>query len=388
MPAWTISTPQYERCGSVHRVHAEVSGESLWFESRDAPLAPAPEAFVGPLWIPALARGATIACRAPLDPDWLAGARAQSATYARWWDYPDRDPLAAPTTRPRARSRGRNTAACFTLGVDSFHLLLSRRSEIHALLYVHGIDTELADETRMRAIDSALRDVAASNGVRAIVVRTNLRQHELLRNHDWEELLGAALAAVGQCLAPDFGRLLIPSSASEDLLTPWGSHPETDPRWSSSAVAIEHEALARRRHKVQRIADEPLVWRHLRVCWENRAPTGNCSRCEKCVRTMVALDACGALARCEEFDTMTPLPALIDAIPAAPPLLAVAWEDNLALEPRAEVSDAVRRLIERTRVRAQRLERRRRRRNSLRSRLLQRLGWREPPARPATRGTR
>ena len=41
---------------------------------------------------------------------------------------------------------------------------------------------------------------------------------------------------------------------------------------------------------------------HLRVCWENRSLLGNCSHCDKCLCTMVLLDACGALDSFPVFD--------------------------------------------------------------------------------------
>jgi hypothetical protein len=48
--------------------------------------------------------------------------------------------------------------------------------------------------------------------------------------------------------------------------------------------------------KLRAIAGEPLVREHLRVCWENLSAQGNCSRCEKCIRTRLILADCGELA--------------------------------------------------------------------------------------------
>lgn len=86
--------------------------------------------------------------------------------------------------------------------------------------------------------------------------------------------------------------LVIPSSYAYEDATPWGSHWDTDPLWSSpDKIRIIHDdASVNRRDKIIQLAAEPLVQRHLRVCWRNLAPTGNCSRCEKCLRTMTTLE--------------------------------------------------------------------------------------------------
>ena len=53
--------------------------------------------------------------------------------------------------------------------------------------------------------------------------------------------------------------------------------------------------------KLRGIAEHPLVQRHLRVCWKNYGRRDNCCRCEKCLRTMLMLDALGKLGPFEAF---------------------------------------------------------------------------------------
>jgi hypothetical protein len=349
---WTVTAPHLEVAGARQRVSARLGRHRLWFESSDAPLVPAMESFVAPLLLPALARRRGIRPALPLDPLWVEGTRKLPRHFARWWGHGEEYPVrGVPAPAPAPAPAGA-TGCFFTLGVDSFHLLLTRGDELEALVYVHGFDTPLRDRPRMAAIREAMDAVAARTGKRVIVVSTNLREHPLLRRHSWGQMHGAALAAVACLLAPTVGRMIVPSSASQDLLGSWGTHPDTDPLWSTGRVRIEHDRLARRRHKILRLSAEPLAQRHLRVCWENRSPSGNCSRCEKCVRTMAALAACGALQRFPVFDRETPLPALIDRIDAVPPHLEVAWRDNLELQPPAELADAMERLIARTRAAA------------------------------------
>src|SRR5215470_1071435 len=60
---------------------------------------------------------------------------------------------------------------------------------------------------------------------------------------------------------------------------------------------IHHGAEARRVDKIAMLArDHRSTFRHLRVCLKNQAGPGNCGRCQKCARTMMALEVVGALA--------------------------------------------------------------------------------------------
>ena len=49
--------------------------------------------------------------------------------------------------------------------------------------------------------------------------------------------------------------------------------------------------------KVRKIASYPLALQNLRVCTDI-IPEYNCGKCEKCLRTMIALEIVGALGSC------------------------------------------------------------------------------------------
>jgi len=157
------------------------------------------------------------------------------------------------------------------------------------------------------------------------------------------------LAAAGHLLTGVLGRLIVASSYQRGLSTPHGSHPRSDPLWSSSAIEVLHRGDGLWRHdKLRAIVDERLVQQHLRVCWQNRARTGNCSRCEKCVRTMLTLAQCGKLADFEAFDREVPLLQRIDALEKVPGELARVFMHELGLGLDADMSRAVRDLLDRS----------------------------------------
>ena len=97
---------------------------------------------------------------------------------------------------------------------------------------------------------------------------------------------GSALAGVAHLLG--FPRVCVPAAYSYRQLVPLGSHPLTDPLWSSEGVRFLHDgAEARRLDKVMKIAENRAALANLRVCFSDM--NANCGRCAKCLRTMIPL---------------------------------------------------------------------------------------------------
>jgi hypothetical protein len=149
------------------------------------------------------------------------------------------------------------------------------------------------------------------------VVRTNLREHPALgKPYLWERGHGGALASIGHLLSGEVGEIFISSSYALSRERPWGSSSKTDPLFSTNGFNVRYfGGDTPREDKVKRIAFDPLVQKHLRVCWENRNPAGNCSRCPKCVVAMLHLAELRALDRFEVFDASTELADRVADIP-------------------------------------------------------------------------
>ncbi len=317
----TVGPVTVEGTGLAHRVTAEVDGAPLWFESADIALVPAPEAYGSAILIPALHHRARLQLADPVDPVWRDNIRQMVPILRRWWRFPCWTPEspAAADDGVTARSGPAPAALFFSGGVDSFHRLLRGDTRVDWIITLWGFDFPLDDHKRAQAVDASVRRIAAATGTRAAVVRTNAREHPLFRDTPWERAYGGLLAAVGHLIEPAATRAIISFSAPGDRDIPYGSHWRIDPLWSSSRTAILHEGRGGRRiDKLRAIASEPLVREHLRVCWRNLAPVGNCSRCAKCLLAMLILEECGELEHSRVFEGRHDLASRIEALPKTP----------------------------------------------------------------------
>jgi hypothetical protein len=207
-----------------------------------------------------------------------------------------------------AQSSGHAVASLFSGGVDSFYTLLKGFTpgtdpdlRPTQLFFMRGLEQPLDQSSGADATLDIVREIAQQSGVGLLWGETNLR---LLFGLNYE-LYYHASALIGSALALSRGikRLLVPSTFAYGQLIPWGSHPLLDELWSIESMEVIHDgAEARRVDKISMLArDHRSVFRHLRVCLKNQAGPGNCGRCQKCARTMMALELIGALADAPTF---------------------------------------------------------------------------------------
>jgi hypothetical protein len=311
--AITVGIPRVEKLNGVSRATADVDGIPLWFESGDVDLAPSPEAFASALLFSSVHRRRNMVSEAPLSDVWIDNALLIQAAWKEWWGYAPR--RIAATRRPDSVTRNQTAALMFSAGVDSYHSLLCG-SRPDVLVSVHGFDIPLNDSTRMNTLKLALDETASAHGLRPIVIRTNLREHPSAgRPGLWERSHGCGLAAIGHLLSQQIGRLIISASWFLPDEQPWGSHTRTDPLFSANGMIVEHfGADVRREEKVAAVASDRNALRHVRVCYMNVDDSRNCSRCEKCVITMLHLMENGVLDECDAFDSHD-LAGRVDALP-------------------------------------------------------------------------
>lgn len=279
--------------------HGDGSAHQVWFRSADRELALTGAALVCAALLPSMARGSVLSVPLPLDDRFRAGIDRAQRVLARWYPELTPVPIEAPGGLP-VSPVGR-TAAFFTGGVDSFHVALTRATDIDDLVFVHGFDVPLTGAPALRdAVVARLHDIAPRLGHPLVEVETNLHAYSDAVGSPWgTHYHGAALATVAHTLSGGLSRVLVGATHDYTDQFPWGTHPLLDPLWSSEVMEVEHAgAEADRVDKLEVLAGSDVAMANLRVCWLNPDQAYNCGRCPKCVRTMVALVAVGALDRC------------------------------------------------------------------------------------------
>src|SRR5262249_30330327 len=192
--------------------------------------------------------------------------------------------------------------------VDSFYTLikgLSPESDpayrpTH-LLFMRGLEQRLDESAGADATLGVVEEVARATGVNVLWGETNLR---MLFGLNYELYYhAAALIASALALSTGVRRLLVPSTYSYGQLIAWGSHPLLDELWSTEALeVIHHGAEARRVDKIATfVGSNPIALERMRVCLKNQAGPGNCGRCKKCARTIMALQIVGTLDKAKTF---------------------------------------------------------------------------------------
>ena len=156
--------------------------------------------------------------------------------------------------------------------------------DIRAGVFVHGFDIPLADTQGFLGAAKMAAEVLESIDLTLFTVKTNIRE---VWNVNWELYCGTALASTLCGFNKYVGVGLLGSGESYDeLVTPWGSHPITDPLLSSSTFKVIHDGAGfNRSEKIKAISEWPLGIKNLRVCWAGGNHERNCGYCEKCVRT-------------------------------------------------------------------------------------------------------
>ncbi|MFM2438602.1 MAG: hypothetical protein RLZ55_1425, partial [Actinomycetota bacterium] len=261
------------------------------FVRADVPLAGGSTPWL-PLAVPlAMKAHATLELAGAVDRLALANTAAAQALLQSWFaDWQCVDVRAEFVVDDPTMGSG--VGAFFSGGLDSLHTVITRSDEITHLIFVHGFDIDVRDDVRARRVADVIRRAAAFLDKPVIEVATNLRRLSDQAMVWDREFHGAAMAMVAQSLATELHRVVIPGTWPAGKSPVWGSHPDLDRLWSSGAVAISHDAGHHTRvAKLRDLADHPELLENLRVCWRNSGDDLNCGRCEKCVRTKLALIA-------------------------------------------------------------------------------------------------
>jgi hypothetical protein len=336
--------------GEQVEASASIDGFRVWCRvpARHAAATVRGDPFLALTLLPAMlqSRSIVVDSAAPVSPTLISGIDRIQDVFSCWYGALAKVAIraeVAPAARPT-----KGVASFFSGGVDGLYTLWKHPREISHLVFVHGLDIELDDRERGREVLAENSRFARRVDKTLVPIETNVRSFVRSQGLTWDVAHGAALAAFAHLL--DFSTMFVAASHTYAELLPWGSHPLTDPLWSSEAVALVHDgAEASRSDKLRALASWPEALEILRVCWQPGAY--NCGRCEKCLRTMVTLRLLGLHA-----PRVPPLECAeaVSAVEIASESQATFWLDNLRVAEGVgdrAVAEAVRVQIDRYRSR-------------------------------------
>ncbi len=267
-------------------VSAGIDGFRLWYRLPKAyQVSRAGDPFLAAALLPAMLQGEKLEIDSslPVSPKLLENVFTLQEIHHCWNPVLKIVPISA--TRLPAEPLNAGAFTFFSGGVDSTYTFLKHQKEITHAVFINGFDFYLDSVTYQTAV---ARNSSFARGFGKVLIPVETNYYPFGYHYNLSRLLtqGSALASVALLLG--FPRAYVPSSDTYGTLMPWGSHPLTDPLYSSECVKIIHDgAEARRVDKVIKIAEYEPALANLRVCIEDM--NVNCGKCTKCIRTMTSL---------------------------------------------------------------------------------------------------
>ncbi len=202
--------------------------------------------------------------------------------------------------------KAKYTGEFFTAGVDSFYTYLKKKptkDKITHLILVHGFDIPLENTSFFKDVTKTIEKIAKAEKVVPVILETNIGkivEQRLI----WEFSHGGALAAIALVLRSGLKQVFISDAVKNDELFPYGTHPHVNKLWSTETLSVDSVGGEyNRSEKIHHvIAKSPLALTYLRVCTQNIKGKYNCSRCHKCLMTMIYLYSEGVLKNAKTFD--------------------------------------------------------------------------------------
>jgi len=201
----------------------------------------------------------------------------------------------------------------FSGGVDSLFSVWKHLPENQVLpeyqithaLFVHGFDIMMKDQERYEKLFNRYKRALERYQIELIPLETNIASI-MAPTMYYVNLYGPILAGCSLVYGGLFKRMYI--SSSRDLMMAqvqaYSSTPLSDSLLSTDTLDFIHAGgMYQRIEKLKEISNWDLAHKHLRICpYPRYSEYGlNCSRCEKCVRTMLPLYALGVLDKFKTF---------------------------------------------------------------------------------------
>ena len=250
--------------------------------------------------------------RAPMSSRLLHGLREYQQIFSEWFSY-----LQAVEIKHEGFATpiqgATGTGTFFSGGVDSFFTLWSHLQDQEAIpdykithgIFIDGFDTNRPGSSAFDTFFEAYERLFDTLGLTLIPVRTNLKTYINNTTVGWRVSHGSFLISTSLLLQYLLDICYVPSTEeyTDDAGFKYGTNPLVDHLLSTESLEIVHDgAWANRPDKTRVIADWPITYDHLYVCFGSNDPSiKNCCRCEKCIRTMIALELVDRLDQYSTF---------------------------------------------------------------------------------------
>ena len=273
--------------GDQREISAEVDGDRVFFRApAHFPITCCAEPFLGVALLEAMVRKIDIEIQGgiAISEKLLRALPEIQRVYAFW--NTDLHPIQIHAPSRRDEIAQDRVASYYSGGVDGSYTLACQSDDITHLIMLSGF--ELAGNTpeSWRSAVEKNSAFAVKIGKELVPIETNAKEWIDRRRIYWGFAQGLILSSLASLLGAK--RLYIAASHTYNELFPTGSHPLTDPMWSTeSTTIVHHGAAARRSDKMKELCRHPVILENLKVCWASLHE--NCGQCPKCVRTMAAL---------------------------------------------------------------------------------------------------
>jgi hypothetical protein len=240
----------------------------------------------------------------------------------------------------------------FSGGIDSLATLRSNHANypiehpgyIKDGLLVYGLEVHKPE--KFEHVVSSVSEIARDAGIILIPVYTNIRSMGPEDVGDFwgdfwvKEFESAAFSAIAHTFSKRVTKIFYSSTYDIPNILRFGNkflngtHPLIDPQYSSSDLQIQLCGIwLSRFQKTKLIADWDVALINLRVCnitTEYQAGNLNCGKCEKCLRTKLALLALGALDRAHAFSNREISPEIVKSNVTLSRVNLMWWEELVA----------------------------------------------------------
>ncbi len=257
------------------------------------------------IFLYACSRGKPLKVHGALSRTALRNLEELQLVWCRWKPalYKRIEIIADHIDNKHMRRTQEKTLSAFSGGVDATFTALRHtkllpenlRYPLSSVLMVHGFDVDLYNMSGFSQLKNRVKPLLDDIGLELRTIRTNSRE---LKLQDWNDSHGLELAACLHMYSDEFEFGLIGSSGPYDYFAmPWGSSPVADHLISGSKLSIIHDGAGfTRTDKVAEIIKFPVACQTIKVCWSGADQSGNCGKCEKCVRTQLNFLAAGAVS--------------------------------------------------------------------------------------------